>query len=87
MGRPSSKAISPLHLPYTSPTSPLHLPYISPTSPHLHGPAELEGEDLRRRALAAAGRAPEQRGGAPALVAALLVHAPARGMEQGARLG
>ena len=33
MGRPSSKAISPLHLPYTSPTSPLHLPYISPTSP------------------------------------------------------
>ena len=25
--------ISPLHLPYLSPTSPLHLPYISPVSP------------------------------------------------------
>ena len=28
-----SGVISPLHLPYISPTSPLHLPYISPTSP------------------------------------------------------
>ena len=34
---PYTSPTPPLHLPYTSPTPPLHLPYISPTSP-LHLP-------------------------------------------------
>ena len=50
---PTSPHISPLHLPYISPTSRLHLPYISPTSP-LHLPSGLglglDGERAKRRA-------------------------------------
>eukprot|EP00964_Phaeocystis_antarctica_P028988 scaffold16326_cov65-Phaeocystis_antarctica.AAC.5 len=53
---------------------------------HLHWPSELEGKSLCRRALATAGRPPEESGGAATLLTALFVHAPARGVQQGARL-